>query len=267
MRSLLLIAVALLVFACLIVACLTGCSMAPPPGSPETGYTVTGYVGKSSALPAINENVLLLDGETGKPVDSAQTNWMGKYTFSGVKPGSYVVEAGSVQRKVLVKAESQRLDLDLSAKDGVMDYTKTGSLKSGKSGGTSGPQGASGSGGPKGGDASLVQAMAANYWGYSGSTETRLALCPDGTFYDFSESGYSGGSYDSGGNQTMSWGSASQASGKGTWTIEGDTQRGTITLYYSGGKQQTVEYQPGDDRGCYYFSGRQMCQTGEPTCQ
>ena len=109
--------------------------------------------------------------------------------------------------------------------------------------------------------------MAANYWGYSGSTETRLALCPDGTFYDFSESGYSGSSYDSGGNQTMSWGSASNASGKGTWTIEGNTQSGTITLYYSGGNQQSVNYTPGDEGGCYYFGGRQMCKTGEPNCQ
>lgn len=248
---------ATLIFACLILSC----SVAPPPGSPETGYTITGYVGRSSTLPAINENVLLLDGETGKPVDSAQTNWMGKYTLSGVKPGYYVIEVGSVQRKVLVKAESQRLDIDLSAKDGVMDYAKSAGAVPGKPGKPGVP------GGPKGGDASLMQAMAANYWGYSGSTETRLALCPDGAFYDFSESGYSGGSYDSGGNQTMSWGSASQASGKGTWTIEGDAQRGTITLYYSGGNQQTVQYQPGDDRGCYYFSGRQMCQTGEPSCQ
>ncbi|MFZ1947514.1 MAG: carboxypeptidase-like regulatory domain-containing protein, partial [bacterium] len=134
--------VSLLVLSCLVVACLTGCSIAPPPGSPETGYTITGYVGKSSALPAINENVLLLDAETGKPVDTATTNWMGKYTFSGVMPGFYTVTAGSVERKVLVKDQSQRLDIDLSAKDGVMDYSKTASLTSGKSGGKAGSKGA-----------------------------------------------------------------------------------------------------------------------------
>jgi hypothetical protein len=245
-----------------LLLCFTlACSVAPPPGSPETGYSITGYVGRSNTIPAVGENVLLLDGETGKPLDSAQTNWMGKYTFSAVKPGFYIVEAGSVQRKALIKAQSLRLDIDLSSKDGTMDYSKAASPAPGKTGAPGAP-GAAG-----GGSASLMQAMAANYWGYSGSTETRLALCPDGTFYDFSESGYSGSSYDSGGNQTMSWGNASQASGKGSWTIEGDEERGTITLYYSGGNQQSVQYQPGAERGCYYFGGRQMCRTGEPSCQ
>jgi hypothetical protein len=249
------------VTAFLLTCLLLSCSVAPPPGSPETGYTIAGYVGRSSTLPAISENVLLLNGETGKPVDGAQTNWMGKYSFSAVKPGFYIVEAGSIQRKVLIKTESVRLDIDLSSKDGTMDYSKTASAASNK------PGGAGGAEGPRGGDASLMQAMAANYWGYSGSTETRLALCPDGTFYDFSESGYSGGSYDSGGNQTMAWGSASQASGKGTWSIQGDAQSGNLTLYYSGGNPQTVQYRPGDDRGCYYFDRRQLCRTGEPTCR
>ncbi len=233
------------------------CSTPPPAGSPETGYSVWGYVGNSTTAPASNVPVLLVNGETDRPVASKNTNIMGKYAFSGLQPGYYKVKAGDIAMDVVIASENMRLDIDLSAKGGVMNYA-AGAMKS------------IGSTGKAGGDPALVQAMAGKYWGYSGAstlsggggTETNMAFCPDGSFYDNTESSYYGSSGDSYGNETMGWGASSQSGAAGTWSIEGTTQSGTITIHYKNGNESVIRYQAGDERGSYYFDGSLTTKTG-----
>jgi hypothetical protein len=115
-------------------------------------------------------------------------------------------------------------------------------------------------------DASLMQAMAAEYYSYSGSTERKVMLCPDGRYLNASESSYSGTSSDSLGNQTLGWGAANQKSGSGRWVIQGTQQQGTITLSANDGSQSQVRYQSTGERGCYTFNGNTFCVSGRPRC-
>ena len=76
--------------------------------------------------------------------------------------------------------------------------------------------GAAGTEAPTGpNDPNLQRQIAGIWWGYSGSTERRIGLCPDGSYRDYTESSYSGQSSNQYGNQTMAWGSGSQSGGAG----------------------------------------------------
>ena len=110
-------------------------------------------------------------------------------------------------------------------------------------------------------DARLQQQIAGTWWGYAGSTERKLGLCADGRYRDYTESGYSGSSYDSGGNQTMAWGSASQRGGSGRWIINGNTQNGTISVNYAGGGSTQIRYRQVGEPGCLDFNGAKLCRS------
>ncbi len=126
-------------------------------------------------------------------------------------------------------------------------------------------QGASGSPGPN--DAALMQKFAGYYYsfssagvGYSGGTERKLMLCPDGRYYDSAESGYSGGAGTSG-----AWGTASQGSGGGRWSIQGNMNNGTITFSNSKGTNQVQYKRCASD--CVYFGSVKFAYAGPPNCQ
>ena len=116
-------------------------------------------------------------------------------------------------------------------------------------------------------DPQLMRQMAGNYYsfssagvGYSGGTERRVTLCPNGTYYTATESGYSGG-----GGTPGAWGTASQGGGRGTWRIEGNLQQGTIVTLDSGGKATTYRYQRcGSD--CVYFGNNKFAYAGSASC-
>lgn len=114
---------------------------------------------------------------------------------------------------------------------------------------------------PGGDNAALKRDIAGTWWGYSGSTERKIGLCPDGSYVDFTESGYSGRTYDSGGYQTGAWGTASQSGNRGRWTIQGDTQSGVIHVVTRQGGQFRLNYRQTGERGCLYFNGNQLCRT------
>jgi hypothetical protein len=107
----------------------------------------------------------------------------------------------------------------------------------------------------------LQQQIAGIWWGYAGSTERKLGLCANGSYQDYTESGYSGRSHDAGGNETMAWGSASQGGGSGQWTINGDTQSGTISVTYSDGSSASVKYRQVGEPGCLDFNGARLCRS------
>jgi hypothetical protein len=225
-------------------------------------FKVSGFVGKSTSEAAPGVAVVLLDKDSGEVVGSDQTNFFGKYTIKNVPLGVYVLQVEKVQRTLAVKGKNVRLDIDLSAEGGMMDYMKTGinemnaKAKGGGPGGSPGPS-----------DPQMTQAIAGEYYSYAGSTEKKIMFCPEGTFFDSSESSYSGAGTDSLGNQTMAWGNASQNQGSGQWAIQGSAQSGTITLVYKSGKRVQVKYQAGPEKGCYSFDGTTFCYSGPARCR
>ncbi len=126
-------------------------------------------------------------------------------------------------------------------------------------GGNEGGAGGGGAAGPN--DAGLMQQFAGYYYsfsssglGYTGGTERKLMLCPDGRYFDSAESGYSG----------SGWGSASQGSGGGRWSIQGDMNGGTITFTNKNGSEQVKFSRCGSD--CVYFGSIKFAYAGPPQC-
>jgi hypothetical protein len=220
------------------------------------GPKVYGFVGHSSVSPAANVTVKLIDGESERVVDIVQTNFLGKYKFKEVRPGYYKITSGKVTREIMMKEDDVRLDIDLSSADGAMDYANAGKVEtqsSQKKGGASRPAGSNNS--------ELQGQIAGIWWGYSGSTERKIGLCPNGTYMDYSESSYSGGSYNQYGDQVSAWGAANQSSGNGNWTIQGDTQSGTIYVQYTNGQSIQMRYSQIGDPGCLSFDGSTLCRS------
>lgn len=123
-------------------------------------------------------------------------------------------------------------------------------------------QGGAGTSAPPGpNNPQLQQQIAGIWWGYAGSTERKLGLCSNGRYQDYTESGYSGHGYDAGGNETLAWGSASQGGGSGQWTINGDTQSGTISVTYSNGSTASIKYRQVGEPGCLDFNNARLCRT------
>ncbi len=246
-----------------------GCAtMGVPAGSPETGWSIYGYVGRTANDVAVGERVALVDGKTGQEVTAANADMMGKYVFSYLQPGHYVLQVGKHKLDAQLGQENLRLDVDMSAADGRMNYLANAMKEAAKDA----KKGGGGKGAIKGnpGDPALVQNFAGKYWGYSGGstlsgsggTERSYGFCPDGSYREYSESSYSGSSSDQYGNETMNWGAAGQGGSSGSWSMSGTMQKGTISLTYSDGSNYDMSYEAGNEAGCYYFDGNQMCRTG-----
>ena len=218
---------------------------------------IEGFVGVSATQVAPGVTVKLLDGNTDQVIAIDETNFFGKYKFKGISPGYYKLKIDKVTRELMVKEQDdkKRMDIDLSAKEGAMDYSKAGreaevagSLGTparGESGGGAGPN-----------NPSLQAQIAGVWWGYSGSTERKIGLCADGSYMDYTESSYSGRAQDLGG----SWGTASQRSGHGSWTIQGDTNSGVISVRYSNGNTTALRYRQIGDPGCLNVNGNTLCR-------
>jgi hypothetical protein len=221
--------------------------------------SVWGFVGQDSSTPGMFMDVELVTRGNGEVVDEATTNFFGKYSFSDVSPGKYYIRVGEIQRKVLVKSKEIRLDIDLSDPKGRMDYSKTGKATDGKA-----PAKTSGAHTKPGGRSTtnpqLAKDIAGLWWGYSGSTERSIGLCSDGSYFDSAESSYSGTGHDSLGNETMAWGSASQSGAQGKWSIQGDSNSGTIHVEYNNGKITSLQYRQIGDPGCLSFNGNTLCR-------
>ncbi len=232
---------------------LAACVGAPPKGDLQRGFSVWGYLGRGPTAPAAMVPVTLFDARSGRPVASAQTDMFGKYGFSGLPPGSYAVRAEKVTREVTVVDRDLRLDIDLNAPGGVMNYAAAAPAAGGAA--PAGPN-----------DPRLARQIAGVWWGYAGSTERRIGLCPGGVYREFTESGYSGTSTDQYGNQTMAWGSASQGGGAGSWTVTGNADGGTIHVSYANGDTATIRFRRINDPGCLSFEGSTLCRKST-TCR
>ncbi|MBT3204561.1 MAG: carboxypeptidase regulatory-like domain-containing protein [Gammaproteobacteria bacterium] len=222
-----------------------------------TGLKIHGFVGQNTTMPASGATVKLIQGSTGQVVDIVQTNFFGKYKFKSLNSGYYKIISGEITREVMLKKKDIRLDIDLSAKGGSMNYAKDGMKDlmdaiSGKgtarNATTSGPN-----------DPNLQKYMAGSYFSFSGGgygshggSSNSLTLCPDGRFSRSSESGYSGNT--SGGG---AWGTANQGGNRGKWTISGNKMNGKITLFNSDGSKNSFKFQDcsQESSGCFYFDG------------
>jgi hypothetical protein len=233
----------------------------------KDSFKISGFIGNSTTEAAANVTVKLLDGDSGKVLDVVQTGFLGKYTFKDLMPGYYVIQAEAIKREVMVKTKDVRMDINLSSKDGSMQYAKPGDIAAAIGGITGGAAGAPAAGPAAGAnDADLMQTISGVYWGYEGSTETSLTLCPNGTFSDASESSYSGRSSDQYGNESLAWGTASQGGSRGNWRVQGNMQQGTIGLAYTGGSRADVRYQA-IDQICYKFGSKSLCRKGPAQCR
>ena len=136
--------------------------------------------------------------------------------------------------------------------------TLSQSMQGSQQGGASAPAGPN--------DPNLQRQIAGTWYGYSGSTERKIGLCADGSYRDYTESSYSGSSYNQYGSQTMAWGSGSQGGGSGSWTINGSTQSGTISVRYSNGTSKSIGYRQINNPGCLSFDGNTLCRSSA-SCQ
>lgn len=129
-------------------------------------------------------------------------------------------------------------------------------------------------GGPSRGDSPgpqaaspLMQQMSGVYYSfssaglsYSGGTEMRVVLCPDGTYSSGSESSYSSGAGTSG-----AWGTAGRRGDQGTWRVQGNFNEGILTTFDSKGKPTEYRYRRcGGD--CIYIGNTKFAHSTPAKC-
>jgi len=116
-------------------------------------------------------------------------------------------------------------------------------------------------------DNSLMRYFAGQYYSYSSGstmyggtgTERTVTLCPDGLYrdsYEFSASG------------TGSWGGVNSQRGAARWSIQGDKNRGVITITYAGGQSKRIPFQVlSKNEGAILFDGIKFAYAGAPKCR
>ena len=135
------------------------------------------------------------------------------------------------------------------------------------SSGSAGMGGIGGGGGPSGPGDPLMRQMAGVYYSfssaglsYSGGTETKVVMCPDGTYYSGSESSYSAGAGTSG-----AWGAAGQRGDRGTWKVRGNVNEGILTTMGPDGKPTEYRYKRcGGD--CIYIGNKKFAVSTPANC-
>ena len=113
----------------------------------------------------------------------------------------------------------------------------------------------------------LMQQMSGVYYSfsssglsYSGGTERRVVLCPNGTYYSGSESSYSAGAGTSG-----AWGAAGQRADQGTWRVQGNVNEGILTTIDANGKPTEYRYRRcGGD--CIYIGNTKFAVSVPAKC-
>ncbi|MDY6970716.1 MAG: carboxypeptidase-like regulatory domain-containing protein [Thermodesulfobacteriota bacterium] len=92
---------------------LASCAPGPELEISKIEHSIYGFVGASLSEPAVSEVVVLLDGHSGTPIRSAETDWAGKYRFSDLSPGLYLIKVGRIAHRVMLNDGAKRLDIKL----------------------------------------------------------------------------------------------------------------------------------------------------------
>lgn len=106
--------------------------------------------------------------------------------------------------------------------------------------------------------------VAGQWWSYSGASgtsggggsERTLAFCPDGRYFESSESGY----YGSG------WGTASSGSSAGRWTASGTERSGTVRVTFQDGSSREYSYE-GKGPDDLKFNNREFGRVAASFCR
>jgi len=88
----------------------------------EKTYKIHGFLGESSTVAAPNKTVTLLDADSNTALANTNSNFFGKYAFKKLPPGHYLVKVAEKVMEVYLIDKDIRLDVDLSANDGTMNY-------------------------------------------------------------------------------------------------------------------------------------------------
>lgn len=234
-------------------------TISTPSFAKKKKLSIYGFIWQTNTTPGIGYQVALFDKRTNRLLKVDKSNFFGKYKFKDVTPGNYIVRVGKLSRDITVIDKSLNEHFHLSSNDGKVDFYAAAQENSAKVD----KMVAEAEVGPT--DPQLMQWIAGEYYSYIGSTESKLMLCPGGVFYDSRESSYSGNFTDSGGNNTGSWGNASQNSGNGKWAINGTQQSGTITFSYKNGKKKKSNFKAIGDN-CFIIGGVKYCYAGKAKC-
>ena len=207
-----------------------------------------------------DEVVTLLGNPKSTSMDDGQwiARWNLQEMWKGYVPYDMIFDP---QTQKLLSWSDNEADYEKSQEQ-LGEITKTleqsaAASAAGSSGGSSGNASATG---PN--DQELMQQFAGTYYSFSavgggqtGGTETSVTLCPDGTYINSSESGYSG----------SGWGTAGQGGGRGTWRIVGNMNEGTLTTVSPSGSATEYKFSRcGSD--CVYFGNNKFAYAGPPKC-
>ena len=114
-------------------------------------------------------------------------------------------------------------------------------------------------------DTSLMAYFAGEYYSYSGSTERKLTLCPNGYYAYYTESSYGGNFSDGYGNNTGNWGAGGNNGSKGRWQVVGNKTSGTFVFITQSGERDERSYQV-VERGVIVIDGVKFGYKGRANC-
>ena len=206
----------------------------------------------------------------GKPKSSQMTEeaWLVRWNlqemWKGYVPYDMAFDPGS-QQLMFWSANEEEFQRKQEQLKVIADAVEQSAASGGGASGGGGSGGGASATGPN--DPELMKQFAGKYYSFSavgggatGGTETSVILCPNGTYRQSSESGYSGGAGTAG-----AWCSASQGGKSGTWRIVGNMNEGTLTTVTSGGSATEYKFSRcGSD--CVYFGNNKFAWAGPPDC-
>lgn len=100
----------------------------------------------------------------------------------------------------------------------------------------------------------LVQHFAGHWWSYNDGAYQRVYLYPDGRYSDSYEYSVSAENRDQYGDVTSSGTSASHQQSTGRWTVQGDVNRGVLTIIGNDGAQNIYNYRVHIENGQTYYT-------------
>jgi hypothetical protein len=197
----------------------------------------------------------------GKPKSSQMTQeaWLVRWNlqemWKGYVPYDMAFDPNS-QELLFWSANEEEFQRQQEQLKQVVDALEQSNATAGGSASATGPN-----------DPELMKQFAGKYYSFSavgggqtGGSERQIMLCPDGTYRESSESGYS-----SGAGTANAWGSASEGGSHGTWRITGTMNEGSITTVSPEGNATNYNFSRcGDD--CVYFGNSKFAWAGPPDC-
>jgi hypothetical protein len=240
---------------------------------------------RAEPLPQNKHSILLASGESGEELAKLLGRWESKTEFGVVslvfesenqlvfdgESAQYTFSPGNIRVwesfvPIDYPYQFQGDDLVVSFPEGYKLQFKRLGASSPTEGEGTGKQSAEmtqvpGKSPVQAGMSDLVRHFTGTWVNFTSNTQTGIELSLTGEFAMNYEGSYSGIFENQYGDQTGHWGSAAQEGNRGRWAAQGNLERGVITLTYSDGSQEAVEYQVHVEKGYtywneYFFDGK-----------